>query len=62
MDSEVDKKKPLFRDLAADDELETSQIESLCMACGETVGGHTRPVVLEHNAARAHVALIIASV
>ena len=43
MESEVDKKKPLFRDLAADDELEASQIESLCMACGET--GITRLLI-----------------
>lgn len=41
--SEVDKKKPIFRNLTADDELETSQIESMCMACGET--GTTRLLI-----------------
>ena len=29
--------KPLFTDMNADEESETTEIESLCMQCGETV-------------------------
>ena len=29
--------KPLFMDVNADEELETTEVESLCMECGETV-------------------------
>ena len=29
--------KPLFMDVNADEELETTEVESLCMQCGKTV-------------------------
>lgn len=35
--AENEEKKPIFRDLAADDEPQTTEIESLCMNCNENV-------------------------
>lgn len=29
--------KPLFMDVSADEELETTEVESLCMQCGKSV-------------------------
>ena len=29
--------RPLFMDVNADEELETTEVESLCMQCGKTV-------------------------
>lgn len=37
MASESESRKPLFRDIDADDDVEKTEIESLCVACEEMV-------------------------
>lgn len=37
--------KPLFTDVNADEELESTEIESLCMQCGKTVSSNRTIIV-----------------
>ena len=42
--------RPLFMDVSADEELETTEVDSLCMQCGETVRdqGHLQFIFMHH--------------